>query len=73
MTIDREILRSICDSKYSDWTDNDAAFDACKRLEAEGFCRVVWEDVKCWRVYQSSEQLALSLAAIAAPSTGDGA
>lgn len=55
---DRLILASICGGDYTDWSDNKRALTACHRLAAKGFCRVVWEDVACWRVYQSAEQLA---------------
>ena len=66
---DLSILRSICSSAHSDFTKIKGALDAALRLETEGFCRVVFEDPACWRIYRSNAQLTAGMAALRAPQT----
>lgn len=64
---DTTYLRQIVATRYegySDWTNDPDALEACKRLEAAGYCRVVWEDERAWRVYQSSKQYQDAISAL---------
>lgn len=64
MADDIKYLRRICLETYLDMTSDPDGLAACERLESVGLVRIAW-DGPAWRVFQSSDQVRLSIATLA--------
>jgi hypothetical protein len=67
---DRKYLRAIVSERYVDFSGDPMARPACERLARLGLCRVVQEDERCWRIYQSAGQQHRSLELLGATQPG---